>query len=103
MKSELLTVDEAAELKGVSRSAIYTAVSEGRLPHTRVLRRIGLKRSDVEAWQPIAYAGRPGAKTRGGRPRGTQLSEETKAKQSAAARERWAERKQTSSQEASAA
>ena len=98
METGLLTVDEAAQLKGVTRAAIYAAVKEGRLPHERVLRRIGLRRQDVEAWQPIASAGRSGVGSRGGRKRGTRHSQETRARIAEAARRRWAQRRQEGGQ-----
>jgi excisionase family DNA binding protein len=89
----LLTVPQAAVRKGVSRTALYNAVTQGRLPHVRVLDKIGLRAADVDAWQPIAYRERAGAKPRGGRPKGFRLSEESRAKVAAAQRQRWAKRK----------
>ncbi|HEY0076117.1 MAG TPA: helix-turn-helix domain-containing protein [Abditibacteriaceae bacterium] len=91
MSDELITPAEAAQLKGVSTAAIYGAIKEGRLPHTRVLRRIGLCRADVLAWEPRSYAGRPGAK--GGKPKGTPTSKETKRRISEAQKRRWARQK----------
>lgn len=91
---ELLTVGEAAKLRGVSRSTVYTAVAGGRLPHVRVLQRIGLRKADVLAWEPITYAGRLGVKGRGGRPPGTPMSQEAKARISATQKARWARRKE---------
>jgi excisionase family DNA binding protein len=91
MTDQLLTPDEAAQLKGVTVAAIYAAIKENRLPHIRVLRRIGLNKADVLQWTPRGYAGRPGAKS--GRPLGVAMSAETKHRISEAQRRRWAERK----------
>jgi len=91
MPQKLITVSEAARLKGVTRTAIYGAIKDGRLPHTRVLGHLGLKEADVMAWTPREYGGRPGVK--GGRPRGTPVSAETKAQIAQAQRRRWARRK----------
>jgi excisionase family DNA binding protein len=92
MKGHLLTVEEAAVLKGISRSAVYTAVSEGRLPFRRVLGRIGLRQSDVVRWTPRSYRDRPGAKS--GRPKGIPASTVTKQRISQAQKQRWALRQQ---------
>ncbi len=84
MKPKLLTAVEAANLKGVSREAIYGAIREGRLPHRKVLGRIAVLEADVLAWTPTPYAGRR---------KGSRLSEETKAKISASQKRRWQQRK----------
>jgi len=91
MSNQLLTADEAAKLKGVTAAAIYAAVKENRLPHKRILRRIGLLESDVLRWTPRNYAGRPGAKS--GRPQGIAMSEEVRTRISEAQKRRWAERR----------
>jgi excisionase family DNA binding protein len=65
-----ITVTEAAALKGVSRSAIYLAVQDGRIPHTMMLGRIALKEKDVEAYTPIPNEERQGVLV-GGRPKKT--------------------------------
>lgn len=91
MTEQLITPDEAAQIKGVTVAAIYAAVKENRLPHTRVLRRIGLREADVLQWTPRSYAGRPGAKS--GRRQGTALSEETRARIAESQKRRWAQRK----------
>ena len=84
MKPKLLTAVEAANLKGVTRAAIYGAIRGGRLAHQKVLGRIALLESDVLAWTP---------KPKSGRRRGSQLSEEARAKISASQKRRWQERK----------
>lgn len=91
MSAKLLTVAEAAKLKGVSRSAVYAAIADGRLPHVLILGHMGVKESDVRAWEPVKYAGRPGRK--GGRPTGTPVSAETKEQISESQRKRWAKQK----------
>lgn len=91
MKEPLLTVDEAAQLKGVTSAAIYAAVKEARLPHTLILRRIGLREDDLRQWTPRSYGGRPGAKS--GRPPGTPMSEEAKERISKSQTSRWKMRK----------
>ncbi len=96
MKTELLTPVEAAALKSVTRTAIYTAIKEGRLPHRRMLGRIALRKSDVVAWIPMSYKGRPGVKGR--RPKGLAMSEEAKARISESQKRRWAKRKQDQQQ-----
>lgn len=94
MHEELLTAEEAAQLKGVTRAAVYLAIKEGRLPHTRVLGRLGVRQADVLAWTPIRYGGRPGRKT--GRTPGTPLSKETRERIAEAQKRRWAKRKEGS-------
>lgn len=84
MKPKLLTAVEAAQIKGVTRSAIYAAISEGRLPHQIVLGRMAVTESDVLAWTPTPSTGRR---------EGTRLSEETRAKIAASQKRRWAQRK----------
>lgn len=85
MKHNLLTVNEAAKLKGVSRAAVYSAITRNRLPCRRVLGRIAVREADVLAWTALGY--------QGGRPQGTAMSEEAKARISQAQKRRWAERK----------
>lgn len=92
-ESELLSVSQAARLKGVAATTIYRAVNQGRLPHVRVLGHVGVRKADLLAWTPVAYGGRSGAKGRGGRPCGTPMSEEAKARISSAQKESWRQRK----------
>lgn len=91
-ESSLLTPGQAADLKGVSRPTIYSAIAQGRLPHVRVLGRLALREADVLVWEPVRYAGRPGAPGRGGRPRGTPATEATRQRIAAKQRQRWAQR-----------
>lgn len=90
MKHNLITVSQAAQLKGVSRAAVYGAIARGRLPHQRILGHLALRESDVVAWVPL------GVKT--GRPTGTPMSSEAKARISEAQKQRWAKRKQAEGQ-----
>ena len=45
-----LTVEETAELCGISRSLAYEAVRNGELPSVRVGRRILVPTARLEAW-----------------------------------------------------
>ena len=85
MRHNLLTVAQAAQLRGVSRAAIYGAIARGRLPHQRILGHIGLKEADVLAWVPLGH------KT--GRPKGTPMSAAAKIRLSESQKQRWAQRK----------
>lgn len=88
MENDLLTPHKAAKLKGVSRTAIYSAIAEGRLKHIRILGRIAIKREHLLAWTPLPYAGRR---------KGTPMSDEAKSHISEGQKRRWAERKQQQS------
>jgi hypothetical protein len=92
---ELLTATQAARLKKVSPRTVYLAVAAGRLPHQRILGRIGLSQTQVEAWTPREYRDRPGVKASGGRPQGMKMSKESRARLSRSQKERWASRKST--------
>ncbi len=92
MKQDLLTPAEAARLKGVSRAAVYAAIAQGRLPCTRVLGRLGLRKADVMTWMPRGYRERSGKKS--GPPAGIKMSEKTRARMSEAQKRRWARQKQ---------
>lgn len=78
---DILTPAQAARLKGVSRTAIYNALTDGRLRGVRVLGRIGIERGVLRAWQPQARVGRPA-----GRP----MTSEQKATIAEAQKRRWA-------------
>ena len=56
--NEFVTVTEAAELRGVSRAAIHELVQRGRLRSERMLGRVLLYKSEVEAFEK----GKPGPK-----------------------------------------
>lgn len=81
MKTKLLTVEEAAQLKKVSRATIYSAIAQGRLAHQRVLGKLAVREVDVMAWEPRPHAGRG---------KGNRMSEEAKSRISASQKKRWA-------------
>lgn len=85
MDKDLLTPAKAAKLKGVSRTAIYSAIAERRLKHTRVLDRLAIRKADLLSWTPVRYAGRP---------KGIPMTAEAKSRLSASQRQRWARQKQ---------
>jgi hypothetical protein len=82
---DFLTVAQSAELKGVSRNAIYDAIKRKQLTSSTLLGKTVIHRKDLLAWQ-----------VRRGRPPG-ELSKQHKARISAALKESWAERKKSSS------
>lgn len=49
---KLVSVSDAAKEKGVSREAIYQAIQGGRLKVKRVIGKIGVLRSSLDAYQP---------------------------------------------------
>jgi excisionase family DNA binding protein len=84
-QDDLISVSEAARLKEVTRSAIYIAIREGRLPHIMVVGHYALRKADVLAWTPQRYTGRQ---------KGLPLKSETKARISDSQKRRWAQRRQ---------
>jgi len=52
VSERLYSIPEAAEVKGVSRTAIALAVKEGRIPATRVGRAWVIRESDLEGYTP---------------------------------------------------
>ncbi len=85
MDDQYLSVSQVAQLKGVSRNAVYKAVSEKRLPSQLIVAHIALRAADVEAWNP---------RERTGRRQGAKFSEETKQRIAESQRLRWQKRKQ---------
>jgi excisionase family DNA binding protein len=85
MKHIFLTVSQAAKLKGVSRTTIYTAIEQKRLPHRTLLGHIVVKEADVLALTPAA--------TPRGRPKGKPITDEHRSAIAKAQKERWAQRK----------
>lgn len=79
MNDNYLSVNQVAQLKGVSRNAVYKAVSEGRLASVRIVG-VAIQRVDAEEWTP---------KSRTGRRKGISTPEEIKAKISEAQKARW--------------
>jgi hypothetical protein len=94
LDDKLLTAAEAAKLKNVSRQSVCSAAAEGRIPCVWILGRYGFHKQDVLGWIPRSYKGRPGTKSQGGRPAGTSVDDEVKARISESQKKRWAERKQ---------
>lgn len=84
MSKRLITVSEAARLKGLSRSAIYKAIRDGRLPERWELGRLALKESEVLAWEAVPT---------GGKRHRLPQSETTKSRISEAQKRRWTKRK----------
>jgi len=85
MNEDYLSVSQVAELKGVSRNAVYKAVQEGRLFCVRIVGRIAITRAEAQNWN---------AKARTGRRKGRPTNEEAKAKIAASQRKRWQKRKE---------
>lgn len=88
MADDWLTAAEAAQLKGVTRSAVYKAMKQKKLQTERVLGRLALRRAEVEAWKP---------KERTGRRKGTRMSAEARERISEGQRRRWAALKEEKS------
>lgn len=61
---ELLTVQQVADRKGITRLAVYKAIREGRLPSQKVLGRVVVTVADADAYNP-----QHGGSRGGGRPR----------------------------------
>ena len=76
MLPKLLTPVEVAAMKGLSRTVVYRAMNSGKLPYIEILGRRAIKESEAKKWKP------PGRIT--GRPKGIPVTDETKAKISAA-------------------
>jgi len=57
---KLVSVSDAAKEKGISREAVYQAIQQGRLKVKRVLGKIGIIRSSLDAYQPNATKIRAG-------------------------------------------
>lgn len=85
MNPQYLSVTQVADLKQVSRNAVYKAVSQGRLPATKIGGFVVIRTLDARNWTP---------KIRTGRRRGVKVSDETKAKIAQAQRLRWKKRKE---------
>lgn len=81
MLPKLLTPVEVAAMKGLSRTVVYRAMNSGKLPYIEILGRRAIKESEAKKWKP------PGRIT--GRPKGIPVTDETKAKISAAQKKRW--------------
>ena len=58
MEEELLSVEQVATLRGRTRQAVTKAIRAGKLKATAFKGFYLLKRSDVDAWQPVRGRGR---------------------------------------------
>ncbi len=58
--SDLITVAEAAKLRGVSRQAIHALIARGRLSATEMFGKVLVHRSEISSFEPE----QPGPKTR---------------------------------------
>lgn len=85
MNDDYLSASQVAQIKGVSRNAVYKAIQEGRLASVRFVGVIGINKADVEVWTP---------KSRIGRLRGGRTTEEAKAKIAESQRKSWKQRKE---------
>ncbi len=83
MTENLMTVSQAAQIKGVTRSVIYKAIHRGDLRVEIVLGRQAVYREEIRTWEP----------RKAGRHRGTLASEEDKAKISVSQKLRWQKRR----------
>ena len=84
MTENLMTVSQAAQMKGVTRSVIYKAIQRGDLRVEIVLGRQAVYREEIRTWEP----------RKAGRHRGTPASEEVKTRISETQKIRWRKRKQ---------
>lgn len=80
----MLTVQQTAELLGVTPYTVYTALSEKRLPHEEVFGRKVIKRVDAEAYKARTQVS--GAKSKG-RPVGS-ISRKAKKQDAADAQDK---------------
>lgn len=81
----VFTINEAAHFKGVSRTAIYAAISRKKLPRRYAKGNMVVHEADLLAWGA--------AKAKGGRPKGRGMSEASKQLLSQSQKARWASRK----------
>lgn len=86
MKPKLLTVKEAAALKGISTKAIYAAIAEKKLPRRYIQGNLAVRESDVLEWESL--------QKKRGRPAGQKMGEEQKQRIAQAQKRRWQNRKQ---------
>lgn len=49
-ESEVLSVDQVAELLGLGRNTVYDAAGRGEIPHRRIGRRLIFSRTAVLEW-----------------------------------------------------
>lgn len=90
MKHTLLSVSQAAAIKGISRTAIYAAIKRETLPSRIVAGHRVVREADLLAWDS--------SKTLRGRRKGQAMTEEHRANIAKAQKERWARRKPQTNQ-----
>jgi predicted DNA-binding transcriptional regulator AlpA len=86
MKHVLLTVSQAAQVKGVSTKAIYAAIARKRLPRRYSKGNLVVREYDLLAWEQ--------SKSPGGRPKGRTMSLESKLRLSQSQKRRWQRQKE---------
>lgn len=87
MKVKLFTVQEAAEVRGISPKAIYAAIASERIPRLYDQGNLVVRETDLVRWDSL--------KKRSGRRQGEAMSAENKARIAEGQRRRWQERKRT--------
>lgn len=85
MKHQILDIETAAALAGVSRQSVYAAIARKALPRRYSQGTLVVREADLIEWRA--------AKTKRGRPKGRKQSNESKAKIAEAQKKRWATRK----------
>lgn len=58
-EDELLTVSEAADRAGLSKTGIHSAITRGKLPVVEKYGRLLLRPADVDAYKATVRKGRP--------------------------------------------
>jgi excisionase family DNA binding protein len=84
MQPLLISPRQAAQLKGVSRAAVYAAIKDGRLASQMIAGHLVLSEADVLAWIPV---------TQSGKRRSSPMSDEVKKRISASQTARWTRRR----------
>ena len=87
VKPTVLTVEEAATCRGVSRTMIYAAIARRKLPRRYQRGHLVVREADLLAWEA--------GMSRGGYPKGKKQSAEAKARIAQAQKQRWARRQQS--------
>jgi predicted DNA-binding transcriptional regulator AlpA len=84
LTTNMLTVSQAAKTKKLTRSAIYAAIADGRLPRRELLGRLVILQKDLERWTPQPNKGRP---------KGSAMSEKARQRISLGQSRRWSIRR----------
>jgi excisionase family DNA binding protein len=61
--SDYVTMQEAAQILGISRPSLYYAIKQGRLTPVKQFSRTLLRRAEVEAYEPAGYLDRRPSKS----------------------------------------